>query len=179
VTSATTVRCAAHPARPAHDCCPTCDRPRCARDARRGERCELCLPRPTGRPARPLPVALTAAAVAALPTALLGAALGQEYVGARFFSVVFPALVGVALALAVMSAAGPVRPAGRAVLAALTAGYAAISALLDFRFTDLPYGGPGRWLPPVLAAVVAAVVAAVGFARPAQEWKTSSAIPPR
>jgi hypothetical protein len=135
--------------------------------------------RPTGRPARPLPVALTAAAVAALPTALLGAALGQEYVGARFFSVVFPALVGVALALAVMSAAGPVRPAGRAVLAALTAGYAAISALLDFRFTDLPYGGPGRWLPPVLAAVVAAVVAAVGFARPAQEWKTSSAIPPR
>ena len=124
-------------------------------------------------------MALTAAGVVAVPAVVLGSALGQEYVGARFFSVVFPALVGLALAFVMAVAAGPVRPPVRAALAALAAGYAAISALLDFRFTDLPYGSPGRWLPPVLAAVLAAAIAGLGFARPAQEWNTISAMPPR
>ncbi len=178
MTGVTGLRCAAHPARPAQDRCPTCDRPRCARDTGRGGTCVLCSAR-RGRPPRPVPVALTAAGVSALPTAVLGSALGQEYVGARFFSVVFPALVGVALALVVAAAAGPVRPVTRAVLSAVVAAYAAVSALLDFRFTDLPYGGPGRWLPPVLAAAAAGAGAALRFARPAQERNTISAIPPR
>lgn len=135
--------------------------------------------------ARPTPVVLVATGVAGSLLAVAGAAIGQEYVGAQVFSVLLPALVGLAIAMAAAAVAGtPPAPVRRAV-AALCAGYAGISALLDFRFTDLPFGSTGRWLPPLAAAVlVAAAGAELLVRRPgspgrAQGRKRISATPPR
>lgn len=109
--------------------------------------------------------ALAGAGAAGTLLAVLGGALGQEYVGARWFSVLFPALVGVVVGAAAAAVAGPVPPALGHAVAVLSGGYAGISALLDFRFTDLPFGPAGRWLPPLVAAVVAGVAGAEVLAR--------------
>jgi uncharacterized protein (DUF983 family) len=157
-------RCAAHPGRPAHDVCPTCGRPRCSADAHdRGDRCAVC-----GAPEqrlRPAPFVVVATAVVGAVLAVVGAAVGQEYVGAHLFSWIFPGLVGVVIAALALTVAGPVHPGLRHLVGLVSAGYAAISALLDFRFTHEPYGPVGRWLPPLVAAVVAAAVAAELLAR--------------
>ncbi|MGH3743751.1 MAG: hypothetical protein ACRDTP_02700 [Mycobacteriales bacterium] len=97
--------------------------------------------------------------------AVAGAVLGQEYVGARVFSVVFPLLVGLVIAAVAASWAGPVGRSlrhGAAVTAAVCAG---LSALLDFRFTDEPFGSAGRWLPPLVAAVAAGLLGTEVLAR--------------
>jgi hypothetical protein len=97
--------------------------------------------------------------------AVAGAALGQEYVGARVFSIVFPALIGLVLAALATAWAGPLRPEFRHLAAAGLAGCAGLSALLDFRFTDEPFGPAGRWLPPLVAAVVAGALGTEVLAR--------------
>lgn len=153
------MRCAAHPARPARDRCPTCDRPRCAADVARGDRCAVCADRDARGVREPLAVLVGAAVIGTVGGAA-GAALGQEYVGARVFSVAFPALVGLVLAALAAAWAGPLRPALRHAAAVAVAAYAGISALLDFRFTDEPFGPAGRWLPPLVAAVAAAFMGA-------------------
>lgn len=128
---------------------------------------------------------LVAAAAAGSLLAVTGAAIGQEYVGAQVFSVLLPALVGVAIATAAAAVAGTPPAAVRHALAALCAGYAGISALLDFRFTELPFGPTGRWLPPLVAAVLAGAAGAELLVRRpaspgrAQGRKRSSATPPR
>lgn len=158
------MRCAAHPARPARDRCPRCGRPRCAADHALGECCAVCRDE-TPRSPRPAVGALAGAGAAGTLLAVVGGALGQEYVGAHWFSVLFPALVGIVIAAAAAAAAGPLPPVLVHVTAAMSGGYAALSALLDFRFTDVPFGPVGRWLPPLLAAAVAGVVAAELLAR--------------
>jgi hypothetical protein len=86
---------------------------------------------------------------------LLGAAVGQEYVGARYFSVIWPGLVGLACAVAALALGGACRPG---VLRLVGAGYGVLSALYDFRFATDPFGPPGRWVPPVAAAALAALL---------------------
>ncbi len=149
-------RCAAHPSRPAADRCPVCSRPRCAADARGATGCRVCGGGPPRRrdPARVL-VAVVRAGWAGNALVLLGAALGQEYVGAHIFSLVWPALVGMACgAVGVAALAGQrLSWLGRM----LGAGFGVLSAAYAFHFADTPYGPPGRWLPPLAAAAGAAV----------------------
>lgn len=184
-TSAAEGRCAAHPSRPAHERCPTCGRPRCARDAGLGGHCALCAPGAAPTDARSPLAALVATAVAGTLLATTGAAIGQEYVGAQVFSVLLPALVGVVIAATAAALVGSPPTPVRHAVAVLCGAYAGISALLDFRFTDLPFGPTGRWLPPLAAAVVAGAVAAEVLvrrrraARRAQPRNSISAIPPR
>ena len=97
--------------------------------------------------------------------AVAGAALGQEYVGARVFSIVFPALIGIVLAAVAVTWTGPLHPRLRHLVATVTTVGASLSALLDFRFTEEPFGPAGRWLPPLAAAAVAAAVAVEVLAR--------------
>lgn len=158
------VRCAAHPARPARDRCPRCGRPRCAADRDRGDCCALCGETDSREGWGPLPV-LVGAGVAGILGAVTGAALGQEYVGAHVFSVVFPMLVGLVIAALTVTWAGPMRPRLRHAVGAAAAGFAGLSALLDFRFTQEPFGPAGRWLPPLAAAVAAGIVGVEALAR--------------
>lgn len=85
--------------------------------------------------------------------------------GAHVFAVVFPALVGIVIAAAAAAWAGPMRALLRHGMAGLVGVCAGLSALLDFRFTDEPFGPVGRWLPPLAAAVAAAVAAVEVLAR--------------
>lgn len=160
----TGLRCAAHPARPARDRCPGCDRPRCAADRSWGDRCVVCEAADT-RGTRPPPAVLAGAGVVGVVGAVAGAALGQEYVGARVFSVVFPVLVALVVAAVTVTWAGPLRPRLRHCVAAAVATAAGLSALLDFRFTHEPFGPAGRWLPPLAAAVVTGAAAVEVLAR--------------
>jgi hypothetical protein len=171
-------RCAAHPSRLAHDLCPTCGRPRCARDAEAGSHCRLCGTDRARGAVRPPLVALSAAAGSATVLTVAGAALGQEYVGAHIFSVVFPALVGIVLAAGAVAVAGPLSTTVRRVVAVLIGSYAAVSSLLDFRFTALPFGPPSRWLPPLVAAAVAGVLATEVLARRPPATSTPPPGPP-
>lgn len=158
------MRCAAHPARPAHERCPRCARPRCAADRCLGDRCAVCTQSGAGQRRAPLVVLAGTVALGVLGAAA-GAALGQEYVGARVFSVVFPLLVGLVLAALAAAWAGPVRPPLRHAVATVAAACAGLSALLDFRFTAEPFGPAGRWLPPLAAAVLAGLVGTETLAR--------------
>ena len=178
-----TARCAVHPGRPAHDLCTTCRSPRCAVDGEANSGgCRVCAagtPAATGAPVtaaspmspsvaarttrgvrslRPVPAALALAACGASIMCVVGAAVGQEYVGAQYFSWLFPGLIGLACSSAAVRLAGPLRARPALALRLMAGGYGAVSALLDFRFTQLAFGPVGRWLPPVLAAIVGGVV---------------------
>lgn len=89
---------------------------------------------------------------------LLGAAIGLEYVGARVFSVLWPAMVGAVCGGAAVAVVR--RPWAPRLLAA---GYGALAAAYAFRFAQTPFGPVGRWLPPLLAG------AAGPFALPAAD----------
>lgn len=159
----TLARCAAHPGRPAHDGCPVCRRPRCLADAAAapGGGCLVC-GGDTGRPPEPVrsaaavTAALTRAGWAATVVALVGAALGQEYVGAHLFSLIWPALVGMTAGSGAMLGIGRLRLPG--VARAIGAGYGVLSAAYSFHFADTPYGVPGRWVPPMVCAAAAGVL---------------------
>jgi hypothetical protein len=111
--------------------------------------------------------ALVRCLLAAWVSALLGAVLGYNYVGAQFFSLLVPGLVGAVVAVAGRRAAGG-GLSGPELLGSrlVTAGYATVSALYAFRFADEPYGPTGRWLPPVVCALVGAVVGEMNAAPP-------------
>lgn len=111
--------------------------------------------RGTLRPWTARVAALTGAALQAGAASVAGGAVGSEYVGSAVLSLVVPALVGAACAWG--ATRGAVRWAGvvvpTAVVLAVAAVYAAVSAVLAFRVAATPLGGVGQWLPPVAAAV--------------------------
>lgn len=88
--------------------------------------------------------------------ALAGAVVGYNYVQAEAFSLIVPGLIGLLCATAATRLAGRATPAVQLV----SAGYAAMSALLSFRLARVPFGPAGRWLPPLAVAVLAALLAA-------------------
>jgi hypothetical protein len=153
-------RCVAHPSRPAADSCPRCGRARCAADglAQDGRGCTLCRAQPPpplsgGRIGGAL--GSTRAGLAASAVALAGAAVGYNYVQTQLFSLIVPGLVGLLCGRAAIRCAR--RASWRVQLVAV--GCAAASALLAFRFAAVPFGPPGRWLPPMLLAAVLAWLA--------------------
>jgi hypothetical protein len=153
-----TLRCALHPGRPAVDTCPACGRPRCGRDAQSDPAtCPICR-----RPAEPahLLESLVAAALAASAAAIAGAVITSEYVGAQIFSVVTPALLGIACGFAA-TAAARVRPGSAAhrAVRALAVLYALIGTAYGFRLVvgrPSAFGPAGQVVPPYLAAALGA-----------------------
>ncbi len=96
-------RCAVHPARPALDDCPVCDRPRCAADAGAapGGGCLAC-EGSTAPPTRP-PVglrALAGAGVAAHLTTLLASLIASEYVDSGVVGYLTPVVLGIIVGVA-------------------------------------------------------------------------------
>jgi hypothetical protein len=133
-TTAAPRRCLAHPARPAHDRCPRCDRPRCDADAAeyadRG--CGICHASSSeAQPASVLEIGVRAG-LASLPVALIGGWIATQYVYDHVFSLVVPGLVG------------------------LTTGWVA-SAAVPRRQRS------ARWLALPIAAVAAVLGTALGF----------------
>lgn len=157
MTTATASRCAAHPARRAVDNCPVCERPRCGADAAGYAQagCPSCA---SARPAAPLPgmaeVAVRAG-LAALAVAYVGGWIGTQYVRNRGFSLIAPALVGIAIAWVAAAVSGHRQ---RPVSSALAAVAAVLSAALAFRVYAAgglsPLHPAGRVLPPYGAAIV-------------------------
>lgn len=104
--------------------------------------------------------ALVRAALAALPVALAGASITSEYVGAQVFSILTPALLGVACGLATTAAArvpgGTPRHRAVRVVAVI---YALIGTAYGFRFVigrPSPFSPAGQVLPPYVAAALGA-----------------------
>jgi len=177
-------RCAANPGRLALSGCTRCDpasRAPAAADRSCARALDAAAPerprRSAGLPHRDLVTAgLTAGALLALPVVLLGGAVSSEYVGAHLYSLIVPALVGLACGWAVSRGAAAVAPrrsgptGGLSAAAGLLAvGLAALSAALAFRFADTPYGGAGRWVPPVLLGAAGALAWSRLFEAPAPE----------
>lgn len=94
-------RCAQHPARPARDRCPRCDRPRCDADTSRyGDvGCAACADRHPVLPAGRLEIAVRAG-LACFPVVLLGGWIATQYVADHVFAELLPGLVGVACGFA-------------------------------------------------------------------------------
>ena len=163
MTTAAASRCAVHPARRAVDDCPVCARPRCGADAvafgRAGfPACATSAPAPPppGRSER-----LVRAGLAAMAVALVGGWIGTQYARNRGFSLITPALVGMAAAWAAAAASGG--PAAgtkeeRRLVSAIAAVAAVLSAALAFRVYAAgglsPWHPAGRVVPPYVAAVV-------------------------
>ncbi len=150
-------RCAAHPARPAVDACPTCGRPRCGADAKTfGAGCAAC---PTQQRPQPTPrsESLVRAALAALPMCLAGGAVSSEYVGTTAFDVIVPFLVGVAVGAVAVAAAGRPEPRTRLLVRAVAVLYAVVGAAYGYRLVvggQDPFG-PFTDVAPAYAAAAA------------------------
>jgi hypothetical protein len=102
------------------------------------------------------------AALAAFATGLAGGVVASEYVGAHIFSVVTPALLGVACGTAATAAArrrgGSGGGRSRAVRAVAVL-YALLGTAWSFRFVtggSSPFSPAGQVLPPYLAAALGA-----------------------
>ncbi|HET6816940.1 MAG TPA: hypothetical protein VFH66_06910 [Mycobacteriales bacterium] len=161
MTTATASRCAVHPARRAIDACPVCGRPRCGADAA-GYAATGCPACAAQRPAAPLPGTAelaVRAGLAALVVAYVGGWIGTQYVRNQGFSLIAPALVGIATAWAVAAATGPQR---RRVTSGIAAVASVLSAALAFRVYAAgglsPLHPAGRVLPPYVAAVAGVLV---------------------
>lgn len=105
-------RCASHPGRPAVDCCPVCERPRCGADVL-PTGCRLCVAPgdqgPVRREAGHLE-RLVRAALAAFGAAMAGSYVTQQYVEATWLQYFAPAVLGVVCASAAVAASGHPRP---------------------------------------------------------------------
>ena len=105
-------RCAIHPARPAHDTCPVCGRPRCHADAEATGTagCLACTQGP--RPDRPTgrPELWIRAGLAGLAVSYVGGWIATQYVRVHLMSLVAPAVVGLAASWAVFRVGGRLRP---------------------------------------------------------------------
>ena len=165
--SASSQRCAVHPARPAADTCPVCGRPRCDRDAAASSGgCLACagtaVPAKEARARRAVPTdeGVIRAALAVLPISLLGGAISSEYVGTDVFGIVTPFLVGVACGAAAVAAAGAVpRPEGLRVVRLVGLLYALIATGYGFRFVvggEDPFAPAGDRIWPYAAAAAGA-----------------------
>jgi hypothetical protein len=158
MTTAAASRCAVHPARRAVDDCPVCGRPRCGTDAvdfgRAG--CRACAAGEVQAPTAGRGELLVRAGLAAMAVALVGGWIGTQYARNRGFSLIAPALVGMAAAWATTAAAGS-GAASRRLLSLLAAVAAVLSAALAFRVYAAgglsPVHPAGRVLPPYAAAV--------------------------
>jgi hypothetical protein len=164
-------RCAQHPARPAHDQCPRCSRPRCDADANRYAEagCAVCeaAPRPTP-PAGRLEVAVRAS-LASFPVVVVGGWIATQYVGDHIFAELLPGLVGLACGFAA-NLGGPPRDRWAAVtLATISVAAAVLATALGFRLVP---GGQSVLRPfsvvgaPYLCAVAGALLWPVLFAAP-------------
>ena len=108
-------RCAAHPARPAVDTCPVCDRPRCGTDASLavGGGCAVCHGVQEQRAHR-APSRLELLVRGVLGAHLTAAAMAfvvAEYVQASFFEYAAPAILGAFVGGVTLAASG--QPRGR------------------------------------------------------------------
>ena len=107
------------------------------------------------------------ASLAAYAVAIIGGHVGADYVGADHgFSLSVPVIVGVVCGWAASRAVGVTRAYPVRLVAAL---YAAASSPLAFRVNGEDFGGTGRWLPPIVAAVVGALVGTYIDPRPRDE----------
>ena len=157
-------RCAVHPARPAVDRCPVCERPRCGADAT-GAGCQACGGVPAVHVPRTAPPTdlerLVRAALAAFGAALLGGVVASEYVGATVFSFVFPFVVGVLSGWAATSAA---RTDGRDLIGRRVRGVGALYGVLGVGFGFVleksldPVSVDWQVLLPYVCAVAGAVL---------------------
>jgi hypothetical protein len=171
MTTATASRCAAHPARRAVDDCPVCGRPRCGADAvgfgRAG--CPACTAAGVEEPAPARAELLVRAGLAAMAVALVGGWIGTQYARNRGFSVIAPALVGVAAAWAA-AAASEAGSVDRRVVSLIAAAAAVLSAALAFRVYAAgglsPLHPAGRVLPPYAAAVAGVLAWPLLFGTP-------------
>jgi len=163
MTTAAASRCAVHPARRAVDECPVCARPRCGADAAGFGRagcpaCAMAAP-PPAPPART--ELLVRAGLAAMAVALIGGWIGTQYARNRGFSLIAPALVGMAAAWAAGAASGAAATRStedRRLVSVIAAVAAVLSAALAFRVYAAgglsPWHPAGRVVPPYVAAVV-------------------------
>ncbi len=167
MTAGTPARCAVHPARPAVDTCPVCDRPRCAADAAESGAagCPACRT-PDGasrrRPAGPLELVVRAA-LAALAAAVVGGAVAAQYVDAEVFAYLTPVVVGAGCGAAAQAASGTARgAAARTPTATRVRVVAAVAAVLAVGLGFLLEGSreplSGHALAPSLLAVAGAVL---------------------
>jgi hypothetical protein len=162
--AAVALRCAEHPGRPAHDRCPRCDRPRCEADAELfGERCcgacrdELNAPAPAGR----LEL-LVRAGLASVPAVFIGAWIATEYVEDHLFSLIAPALIGLAASWAAgFAATRGGRPAPLSVVVGAVA--AVLGTALGFHLVPGGWQSVLRPLNVVGAPYVCAVLGALAF----------------
>ena len=164
-------RCAIHPARPAHDGCPVCGRPRCLADARvhAGSGCAAC----TGGPGIAGPRAAGAAELAVraglsgLAVAYAGGWVATQYVRVHLMSLAAPAVVGLAAAFIVPRAARRLRPPLACWLAAAVA--ALLGTALGFALTPGGQNPLRQWGVvggPYLAALVGVALGPLVFGRP-------------
>jgi len=117
---------------------------------------------------------LARCALGASLAALAGGAVGADYVGAAYFSLLVPLVIGLACGWAASRGAGRVLPPW--VGSGVAAGYAAAGAALSFRFASTPYGAVGTWLPPLAAAAAGALVWQFVDPRP---WRARAVHRPR
>lgn len=96
-TAPVATRCAVHPGRTRFDSCPVCDRPRCTDDARRfaADGCAACHAGRFGRRSSRLELAVRAG-LGSAPAVFIGGWIATEYVQNHLFSLIVPALVGLA-----------------------------------------------------------------------------------
>lgn len=163
-------RCVMHPARRAVDRCPVCRRPRCAADVVGGETAGCATCRPTrARAAAPGREVLVRSGLAGTAVALVGGFVATQYVGTHYFSVVAPALVGLAASWAVTAAGGRGAPDRRLPRLAVAVSAALLGTALGFRLVP---GGQGLLTPlhdvgpPYAAAAAGALVWPVLFGTP-------------
>src|SRR3954451_14597983 len=164
-------RCAIHPARPAHDQCPVCERPRCLVDAHAfgSAGCAACAAPAGGGGARPAGAAELAvrAGLAGLTVVYLGGWMATQYVRVHLMSLAAPAVVGLAAAFVVPRAARGIRPS---VAAWVIAGAAALlGTALGFALTPGGQNPLRQWGVvggPYLAALVGVALGPLVFGRP-------------
>lgn len=165
-------RCALHPARPAHDACPVCARPRCLADTRTWGNggCGACAPvaarrpRPTGGVELAVRAGLTGLAVS-----YGGGWIATQYVRVHLMSLAAPAVVGLAAAFAVPRAARRWHPAAAWAVAAAAA---VLGTALGFALTPGGQNPLRHWDVvggPYLAAVVGVALGPLVFGRPRVE----------
>lgn len=133
-------RCVAHPARPAVDRCPVCDRPRCGADTT-GRGCGVChgtAAGATGRPASARELVVRAV-LAAHGAALVAGVVLAQYPGSPVFQYAAPAVGGAAVGAAATAAAGEPRGPLLQRVRALAVGYAVLAAGFGF-VLDGTYG---------------------------------------
>lgn len=136
------LRCAVHPARPAADTCPVCDRPRCGPDAAAapGGGCLACEGRRTRLGPPPMNLAALVGAgclcgIVAVPAGLVS----SEYVGAGWVGWVVPVFVGVVVSMAAEFGARKRRGTSLRAVAALYSVLAVALGLSDPKAAGSPF----------------------------------------